>query len=130
MARGGCGPAAELYVVERVNQLDGWSAVNANSIRANQPGFDVLARRRDGQELRISVKSVSTGGKRHDHGIGRSFRVHSADAYAFVDVTGARPWPVYLAGARTVEALAVERHQRYQADRGRPLDRLNNWPAR
>jgi hypothetical protein len=110
-----------------VNQLIGWSAVNANSARANQPGFDVVARHRDGRELRISVKSVSTGGKRHDYGIGRSFRAHPADVYAFVDVTGLRPWPVYLAGARTVEALALERHRQYQADRGRPADALNSW---
>ena len=37
MARGGYGAAAEQYVIERVNQLAGWSAVNANSLRANQP---------------------------------------------------------------------------------------------
>jgi hypothetical protein len=110
MARGGYGTAAEQYVIERVNQLAGWSAVNANSLRANQPGFDVLTRHHSGRELRISVKSVSAGGKRHDYGIGRSFRTHPADVYAFVDLTGPQPWPVYLAGARTVEALALERH--------------------
>lgn len=127
MARGGYGAAAEQYVIERVSQLAGWSAVNANSLRANQPGFDVLARHHSGRELRISVKSVSTGGKRHDYGIGRSFRTHPADVYAFVDLTGPQPWPVYLAGARTVEALALERHRQYQADRGRPVDSLNSW---
>jgi hypothetical protein len=71
LAPGGYEVAAEQYVVERVNQLIGWSAVNANLVRANQPGFDVVARHRGGRELRISVKSVSTGGKRHDYGIGR-----------------------------------------------------------
>jgi hypothetical protein len=110
-----------------VSQLPGWSAVNANVARVNQPGFDVLARHRDGRELRISVKSVSTGGNRHDYGIGRSFRSHPADVYAFVDVTGRRPWTVYLAGARTAEALALERHRQYQADRRRPEDQLNSW---
>ncbi len=130
MARGRYGAAAEQYVIERVNQLAGWSAVDANSLRVNQPGFDVLARHRNGRELRVSVKSVSSGGKRHDYGIGRSFRAHPADVYAFVDLTGPRPWPVYLAGAHTVEELALERHRQYQADRGRPVDSLNSWSAK
>jgi hypothetical protein len=33
-------------------------------------------------------------------------------------VTGLPPWPVYLAGAKTVETLALERHRQYQADWG------------
>jgi hypothetical protein len=34
MASGGYGTAAEQYVIERVSQLAGWSAVDANSVRA------------------------------------------------------------------------------------------------
>jgi hypothetical protein len=110
-----------------VNRLDGWSAFNANTARGNQPGFDVVARHEDGRELRISVMSVSTGGQRHDYGIGRSFGTHPAEVYAFVDLTAPAPWPVHLAGARTVERLALERHRHYQAARGRPVDTLNTW---
>jgi hypothetical protein len=127
MTRGGHGPEAEQYVIERVSRLAGWSAMDANAARANQPGFDVLARHESGRELRISVKSVSTGGRRHDYGIGRSFGAYPADVYAFVDLTVLKPWPVYLAGARTVERLALERHRHYQAERGRPVDTLNTW---
>jgi hypothetical protein len=127
VVRGGRGSEAEQYIIDRVNRLDGWSASNANTARANQPGFDVVARHENGWELRISVKSVSTGGRRHDYGIGRSFGAHPADVYAFVDLTAPAPWPVYLAGARTVERLALERHRHYQAARGRPADTLNTW---
>jgi hypothetical protein len=127
MVRGGHGPKAERYVIERVGELAGWSAMDANASRANQPGFDLLARHHDGRELRISVKSVATRGVRCDFGIGRSFTRHPADVYAFVDLTVPPPWPVYLAGARTVERLALERHRHYQAERGRPVDALNTW---
>lgn len=127
MVRGGHGREAEQYVMERIGSLPGWSAVDANAARRNQPGFDLLARHRDGRELRVSVKSVSTGGTRHDYGIGRSFRSYPADVYAFVDVAAPRPWSVYLTGARSAEALALERHRQYQADRGRALDELNSW---
>ncbi len=126
MTRGGHGPEVEQYVIERVSRLAGWSAMDANATRANHPGFDVLARHENGRELRISVKSVSTGG-RCDFGIGRSFTRYPADVYAFVDLTVPEPWPVYLAGARTVERLASERHRQYQAERGRLVDALNTW---
>ncbi len=127
MARGGDGHKAEQYVIERVASLSGWTATDANAVRANQPGFDVLARHQDGRELRISVKSVTRGGARCDFGIGRSFATYPADIYAFVDLTVPTPWPVYLAGARTVERLAAERHRHHQAERGRPVDVLNTW---
>jgi hypothetical protein len=127
VARRGHGEAAERYVVERMGRLPGWSAVDANALRINQPGFDVLASHDDGRQLRISVKSASTGGSRHDYGIGRSFKAYPADVCAFVDLTGAEPWPVYLAGARTVERLALERHRHYQAARVRPTEALNTW---
>ena len=126
MARGGMGNAAERYVVERIQSLPGWIARNANDTRTNQPGFDVLAMDASGRRVLVSVKSVSTGGVRHDYAIGQSFARHPADVYAFVDVTSPMPWPVYLAGARTVEELAVERHRKYQADRGRTAS-LNSW---
>jgi len=76
-----------------MGHLPGWSAVDANALRINQPGFDVLACHDDGRQLRISVKSVSTGGSRHDYGIGRSFsfQAYPANVYAFVDLTGAEP---------------------------------------
>jgi hypothetical protein len=127
MTRGGHGSEAEKYVIERLRGLAGWLAMDANAARPNQPGFDVLGRHENGRELRISVKSVSTGGVRCDFGIGRSFMRHPADVYAFVDMTALEPWPVYLAGARTVERLALERHHQYQAKRGRPVDGLNTW---
>lgn len=41
-------------------------------------------------------------------------------------MTGGSPGTVYLAGARTVEGLAMERHRKYQADRGREAS-LNSW---
>ncbi|GAA1434390.1 hypothetical protein GCM10009616_28680 [Microlunatus lacustris] len=126
MARGGLGQEAEDYVVEQVRLLPGWAADNANESRVNQPGFDVLACHAGGRQLRVSVKSVSKGGVRQDYSIGRSFERHPADVYTFVDMTGDSPGPVYLAGARTVEALARERHHKYQADRGRAHP-LNSW---
>ncbi len=127
MTRGGRGPEAEQYVIERVRRLASWSATDANATRTNHPGFDVLARHKNGREVWISVKSVSTGGVRCDFGIGRSFTRYPADVYAFVDLTVPEPWPVYLVGARTVERLALERHRQYQAERGRPVDALNTW---
>jgi hypothetical protein len=33
------------------------------------------------------VKSVSSGERRHDYGIRRSFQRHPGDVYAFVDLT-------------------------------------------
>ena len=126
MARGGMGQAAESHVVDRIRSLPGWEALNANSVRVNQPGFDVLAVSVAGRELRVSVKSVSTGGSRHDYAIGRSFERYPADLYAFVDMTAGSPGTVYLAGARTVEELAIERHRKYQADRGREPS-PNSW---
>ena len=126
MARGGLGPVAETHVVDRIKLLAGWDAHNANDLRRNQPGFDVLAVSAAGREVRVSVKSVSTGGTRQDYAIGRSFERHPADLYAFVDMTGGSPGTVYLAGARTVEELAIERHRKYQADRGREA-LLNSW---
>jgi hypothetical protein len=77
--------------------------MDANATRANQPEFDVLARHESGREMRISVKSVSGGAARCDFGIGRSFTRYPADVYAFVDLTVPEPWPVYLAGACTIE---------------------------
>ena len=126
MARGGMGRAAETYVVDRIRSLPGWDAHNANDLQANQPGFDVVAVNAAGRKVRVSVKSVSTRGTRHDYAIGRSFERYPADFYAFVDMTGGSPGTVYLAGARTVEELAIERHRKYQADRGREAS-LNSW---
>lgn len=126
MTRGGMGQVAEVYVVDRIRALPGWDAENANDSRANQPGFDVLAINTDGRQVLVSVKSVSTSGARHDYAIGRSFDRYPADAFAFVDMTAESSWPVYLAGARTVEELAMERHRKYQADRGRTAS-LNTW---
>jgi hypothetical protein len=82
------GAAAEHWIVERIRALPGWDAHNANESRFNQPGFDVIAINTAGHQIRVSVKSVSTGGTRHDYGIGRSFARHPADIYAFVDLTG------------------------------------------
>ncbi len=91
MARGGLGQAAETHVVERIRSLAGWNAHNANNLRANQAGFDVLAVDAAGREVRVSVKGVSTGGSRHDYAIGRSFERYPADLYAFVDMTHGSP---------------------------------------
>jgi hypothetical protein len=78
VARGGLGAAAEHWIVERIRALPGWDAHNANESRFNQPGFDVLAINAAGRRIRVSVKSVSTGGTRHDYGIGRSFARHDS----------------------------------------------------
>jgi hypothetical protein len=88
------GLSAEQYVVQRINDLTGWSAINANDLRTNQPGFDVLARRRDGREVRVSVKGKAPRGSRHDYEIGTSFRRHPADVYAFVNTSAPQPWSV------------------------------------
>ena len=92
--------------MERIDVLPGWSAVDANAARLNQPGFDVIARHDGGRDIHVSVKSKTTGGGRLSFEIGRSFRRHPADVYAFVDTT--------------------------QAERGwctsRALGRLSGWP--
>ena len=121
------GLSAEQYVVQRINKLAGWSAINANDLRTNQPGFDVLARRDDGRELRVSVKGKAPRGSQHDYEVGKSFRRHPADVYAFVNTAALRPRPVHLAGARSVVELALVRHQRYQRDRGRDTTALGSW---
>jgi hypothetical protein len=76
--------------------------------------------------LRISVKSKAT---QASFEIGRSFRRYPADVYAFVDVAVPRPWPIWLVGARTVEALALIRHKQYQLswDPPRDPDELGSW---
>ena len=51
MRGGGRGREAELYVLQRVER---WSAIDANSVKMNQPGFDVLARHSDCSQVRIS----------------------------------------------------------------------------
>jgi hypothetical protein len=121
------GLSAEQYVVQRVNELHGWSAVNANDLRTNQPGFDVVARRADGREVHISVKGKAARGSRHDYEVGRSFHRHPADVYAFVDTAAPEPWLVYLAGAQSVVELALVRHRRYQHDRDRDPNALGSW---
>jgi hypothetical protein len=121
------GLSAEQYVVQRINELAGWSAINANDLRSNQPGFDVLARSEAGREVRVSVKSKAPRGSRHDYEVGKSFRRHPADLYAFVNTSAPQPWSVYLAGARSVVELALVRHEHYQRDRGRDTAALGSW---
>src|SRR6476659_3045314 len=96
MARGGWGPEAEDYIVERIGLLPGWKAVNVNRARHNTPGHDVLAANADGRELLVSVKSRSRG---RDYAIGSSFTKYPVDIYTFVDMTDGVPGAVYLAGS-------------------------------
>jgi hypothetical protein len=42
------------------------------------------------------------------------------DVYALVDMTQPYPWPVYLAGAKPVQALIMARHEKYQEVPDRP----------
>jgi hypothetical protein len=123
------GLSAEQYIVRRINELPGWTAINANDLRTNQPGYDVLARREDGREVRVSVKGkwVNLPVARHDYEVGKSFRRHPPDVYAFVNESAPYPWPVHLAGANAVIELALVRHERYQRDRGRDTTALGSW---
>jgi hypothetical protein len=118
MTRGGRGREAELYVIQRINELPGWSATDANILRHNQPGYDVLATHENGRQLRVSVKSIDTKKKNYFEAGGVKSLV---DVYAFVDLTQPEPWPIYLAGAKPIQVYAQDRHETYQTDRGRPV---------
>jgi hypothetical protein len=118
MTRGGRGWEAELYVIQRINELPGWSAVDANDLRNNQPGYDALAAHERGRQLRVSTKSIETKKKGYFEVGGVKPLV---DVYALVDMTQPYPWPVYLAGAKPVQALIMARHEKFQTDRGRPV---------
>ena len=73
MARGGYGLEAEAHMVERIDALPAWTAINLNEKRKNNPGPDLLATRADGRQVTVSVKSRD-GGK--DYEIGKSFAKH------------------------------------------------------
>jgi len=117
--------AAELAVLEAaVGQL-GWPAVDGNAAGRRSLGSDVkLLRPR--RPLLISVKRRATHASFE---IGRSFRTYLVDVHAFVDAAVSRPWPIWLVGARTVEALALGRQQQYQrsSDPPRDPDALGRW---
>jgi hypothetical protein len=63
----------------------------------------------------------------------QAYTVHTPDArypvavYAFVDMTGDIPGPVYLAGSKTVVNLAVARHTEYQTLRGKDPLAKGSW---
>jgi hypothetical protein len=118
VARGGYGQEAEAYMVERINALPEWTAINLNEKKKkNNPGPDLLATRADGRTVTVSVKSRD-GGK--DYEISTSFKKYPSDVYAFVNMTGGMPASVYLAGANTIVKLALERNGQYRTDRGLP----------
>jgi len=102
MTRGGRGREAELYVIQRINELPGWSAVDANDLRSNQPGYDALATHERGRQLRVSTKSIETKKKGYFEVGGVKPLV---DVYALVDMTQPYPWPIYLAGAKPVQSV-------------------------
>ena len=128
MVRGGRGNEAEEYVVDRINGLPAWQAINANVAKINQRGFDVVATNGvSGRKVLVSVKSVSSGGTRHDYAIGKTFERYPADIYAFVDMTDGPPGTVFLAGQDAVVDLALARNARYQTDRGREPSARGTW---
>jgi hypothetical protein len=87
-------------VIDRIRSLPGWTAVNANDIRYNQPRYDVIATNNAGRELRVSVKSASTGGAKQAYTVDTPDERYAVAVYAFVDMTGDTPGPVYLAGSK------------------------------
>ena len=123
MARGGYGLEAEAHMVERIDALPAWTAINLNEKRKNNAGPDLLATRADGRQVTVSVKSRD-GGK--DYEIGKSSAKHPSDIYAFVDMTDGVPGLIYLAGAKTIVKLALARNSQYRADRGLP-EGFGNW---
>jgi hypothetical protein len=72
-----------------------------------------------GRQLRVSTKSIETNKGYFEVGGVKPL----VDVYALVDVTQPSPWPVYLAGAKPVQALIMARHEKFQTDRGRPVRR-------
>jgi hypothetical protein len=118
---------AENYVIDRIRSLPGWTAVNANDIRYNQPRYDVIATDSAGREVRVSVKSASTGGAKQAYTVDTPDERYPVAVYAFVDMTGDTPGRVYLAGSRTVMSLAVERHAEYQSRRGKDPLAKGSW---
>jgi hypothetical protein len=111
---------AELYVIQRINELPGWSAVDANDQRPNQPGHDAIATHKSGQQLRVQTKSNT---KNRYFVISGAKSTHSLiDVYALVDMRQPYPWPVYLAGAKPIQQLMEARHKKHQIDRGKPVE--------
>jgi hypothetical protein len=118
MTRGGYAPEAEQYLIE------GWRAGRS---RTPTPRAPTTRGSICSPVTRAAVPCGSTGGVRCDFGIGRSLTRYPAHLDGFVDLTVPEPWPVYLAGACTIERLALERHRQYQAERGHPVEPLNSW---
>jgi len=54
-------------MVERIDALPAWTAINLNEKRKNNPGPDLLATRADGRQVTVSVKSRD-GGKDYEIG--------------------------------------------------------------
>ena len=61
MARGGYGLEAEAHMVERIDALPAWTAINLNEKRKNNPGPDLPATRADGRQVTVSVKAAMAG---------------------------------------------------------------------
>jgi hypothetical protein len=121
---------AEAYVLARLREILG-ATVEAPA--GNDRGWDACAVRPDGRRVLVQVKAMaSRRSARGDFTVGRlaTDPARAAGVVAFVDLTVERPWPVYLAGARTVAELAQARHARYQQARGEDPTRPGSWPAK
>lgn len=119
---------AEAYVLSRL-QEHGWK-VEAAAERDQT--WDLCIHRPDGDSVAVEVKSISNPSSARGHfTVGRRTAdpARATGVVAFVDMTGEQPWPVYLAGARTVAALASARHTAYQQARGKDPQE-HGWPPK
>jgi hypothetical protein len=123
---------AEAWVRERLQAVLGTSIDHIDSA-GDDRGWDFRIGLPDGRQVMLQVKAISNArSARGDFTVGAlAGDPERADGVlALVDMTTQRPWPVYLAGARTVAALARARHDAYERARGRDADHPGSWGAK
>ena len=123
---------AEAWVRERLQAVLGAAIDHIDSAgdSGNCRGWDFRIGLADGRQVMLQVKAISNArSARGDFTVGAlaSDPERTDGVLALVDMTSERPWPVYLAGARTVAALARARHDVYQRTRGRDADQPGSW---
>jgi len=126
---------AEAWVYERLQAMLGAAIDRIDSAGdgVDRRGWDFRIDLADGGQVMLQVKAISNArSARGDFTVGAlaGDPERTDGVLALVDMTTERPWPVYLAGARTVAALARARHDAYQRARGRDADTPGSWGAK
>jgi hypothetical protein len=119
---------AQDYVARRLHQL-GWEVMASVDY---DHAWDLGISRTNDSYVPIEVKAISNPSSARGHfTVSRRIAdlAQAGGVVAFVDMTREEPWPVYLAGARTVAILASARDASWREARGKdPQER--GWPPK